>query len=263
MDATLCISDVHVGKKTQTYNSTVFKERLNNLCDKYVKTTKQLGTFNEIDNLNIFILGDIIDGELVYPTQAHHIEMDIDDAVDIAVNEFTYAVSGIQEELGLPLNIYTVRGNHGRTGRFNSEKTNWDTVFYKRLNDRLFINSKIVLNITDDWYNTANICGHKFLIIHGEMIRAYEGIPFYGINKKVGRWYTGGIPAKFNNVVLGHFHTCYDEHWNDIRIMGNGTFVTDDDFSQRLGFKSVTKMLYFLSSEKEAIELMTQIDVTE
>jgi len=51
-------------------------------------------------------------------------------------------------------------------------------------------------------------------------------------------------------------------YWNDIRILMNGTFLTDDDFSQkRLGLKSATKFWCFGVSEERPITWSYLIDV--
>ena len=160
------------------------------------------------------------------------------------------------------IRIWTVEGNHGRVGRRNSEKTNYDRIFYKRLADRFDSSKRVEVNISSNWYNHAEIMGHGYLLFHGDNVYTYMNIPFYGLIQRAMRLRVGGIREYFDVVCLGHFHAVGSLYWNNIRILMNGTFLTDDDFSQkRLGLKSATKFWFFGVSEERPITWSYLIDV--
>jgi hypothetical protein len=211
------------------------------------------------------MLGDVIDGENIFPTQAYKQDVDADDAMDLAVDEFEDFIHSFRGRNARfkEINMWTVEGNHGRVGRRNSEKTNFDRIFYKRLADRL--NGKNTnVNISKKWYNYAEIQGHGYLMFHGEDIMMYQTIPYYGIVQRAMRWKSGGIhESYFNYVCLGHFHTVGDQFWNDFRVLLNGTFVTDDDFVQKkLGMKEIPKFWFFGVNEERPMTWTYLLELT-
>jgi len=70
--AVLVISDLHIGKKTADFNITVARRRLNKLAEKVCRIKEQLGNGYELDNIHVWMLGDTIDGDGIYPGQPHH-----------------------------------------------------------------------------------------------------------------------------------------------------------------------------------------------
>ena len=266
-ECVLLISDTHIGRCTRSYNSDIFRARLRNLRDNLFKVKQIINRSYKLPVLNIFFLGDIIDGEDIYPSQPYKQDLDADDQLDLAVNEFSNFIRAM-----LPANskrrfkeikVWCAQGNHGRAGRRKSEKTNFDRVFYKRLADRFEQNSNVHINLADEWYNIAEVYGHKYLLFHGDGIYMYQSIPWYGIIQRAMRLKSGGIDENsFDVVCLGHFHTVGDQFWNDIRVLLNGTFVTDDDFAQkRLGMKTVSKFWFFGVSEERAMTWSYLLDL--
>jgi hypothetical protein len=56
------------------------------------------------------------------------------------------------------------------------------------------------------WYQVMTIGNYRAMLFHGDQIKPVLGFPYYGLNKKVGNWASGGIPEEFDDVFLGHFH---------------------------------------------------------
>ena len=151
-ECVLLISDVHVGRTTQSYNLEEFERRLQNLYHNVLKVKEIINKSYKLPVLNILFLGDIVDGENLYPSQPHKQEMDADDQMDLAVNRFAEFIldlfgSGRWKRFN-EIRIWAAEGNHGRVGRRNSEKTNYDRIFYKRLQDRLAFNDNIEFNLS-------------------------------------------------------------------------------------------------------------------
>jgi hypothetical protein len=71
--------------------------------------------------------------------------------------------------------------------------------------------------------------GRKYLIGHGDGILGTWGIPFYGIDRKVGREAKArrAMPDRqFDRIVIGHFHTGTDhEDW----LIGGSLSGTDEN----------------------------------
>jgi len=266
-ECVLLVGDIHIGRTTKSYNSDIFRSRIRNLRDNLFLVKQIINRSYRLPTLNIFFLGDIVDGEDIYPSQPYKQDLDADEQLDLAVNEFSNFILSMLPDGGRGkfkrVRIWTVEGNHGRTGRRKSEKTNFDRIFYKRLADRFDRNKRVEVNISTDWYNYAEILGHGYLLFHGDAIYTYMNIPFYGIVQRSMRLRVGGLENDFDIVCLGHFHNLGMLYWNDLRILMNGTFLTDDDFSQkRLGLKTANKFWFFGVSEERSMTWSYLLDIT-
>ena len=215
------------------------------------KSIDYINRFPEISTLNILFLGDIVDGENVYPSQAISAECDALQQIDYGVNRFTLLLERFDYS---KINVFCVRGNHGRTSKFNSEKTNYDMMLYKQLANGFRKEEKYNFTIYNEWYGMANICNNTFMLHHGDTIKMYQSIPLYGIVQKNMRWLTGGLQDTYDAMIMGHFHTIYTMTWNDVKILLNGTMLTDDDFCQKMGLISCNEFKLFGSERGNPID---------
>jgi hypothetical protein len=224
------------------------------------KSLEYISRFPEITNLNIIFLGDIVDGEGVYPSQSVSLELNADEQIDYALNRFTLMLDRYDEHFE-HINAYCVRGNHGRTSKFNSEQTNYDVMFYKQLASAFRKERKYNFTIYDEWFGIPNICGNDIMLHHGDTIKMYQSIPLYGIVQKNMRWLTGGLPTTYTAMLMGHFHTSYSMTWNNVKVELNGTMTTDDDFSQKMGLISCNEYKMIISERSAPILHTYNIDV--
>jgi len=222
------ISDVHIGRKTRSFNRDIVEQRLSRLIEEVARRVS--GT------VHVMLLGDIVDGENVFNGQGYESDMDVDEAIDVAVQW----LDRLYEKVEGDVRFHCVVGNHGRANRYGSQKANWDLVVYKRLRDRLGDN---VVEVFEDWYGIVEVGRWRYLLMHGDNVKMYHNIPWYGIVQSVMRLRAAGL--EFDVCCLGHFHTAFQLQWNDISILGNGTMLTGDDYSLRLGLKSCNEFWLF------------------
>ena len=111
----------------------------------------------------------------------------------------------------------------------------------------------VEVNVSDGWYQVAEVKGWRFLLTHGDNVRMYQQIPYYGIHRAVTRWKSGGIQEDFDVVCMGHFHTVADFWVNDVRVLLNGTMLSGDDYSERMGLKPVNAFWVFAVGKKSPI----------
>jgi predicted phosphodiesterase len=226
--AVVFVSDVHYGKRTRTYDRRVAEQRL----------TRTYGQLDEIrtrhpetSGIVIAMLGDMVDGAEVYPAQAMY--QDVPDAqrqaVELAriVAPWVEAVAARWGEAA----IYAVYGNHGRMHRAHEEQ-NWDHVFYRFLQQMLAGKIPVRLNERGDGaLFPVRVQGRTILLHHGDAIRAWGGIPWYGLERRLGRWALAGYAPDV--LALGHFHTLGLLRVGKTTVLMNGTPVTDDDWAYR------------------------------
>jgi len=220
MDFVVMISDTHVGRRTLCYDVQRFRVRMRKLVMK-VRKLDQVA-----DAMYVFLLGDIVDGENVYRGQPYEQEAAVGKMIEVAygaLKDWDNFVDG----------IWCVPGNHGRVGRQNSAEANWDRMLYRMMQEGF----EVPVHVADDWYLVANIRGWKFLLVHGDNIRMWQQIPFYGIHRMVLRWKGGGIEEDFDVVCMGHFHTAADFWVNNVRVLMNGTMLCGDGYSMRMGLR--------------------------
>ena len=251
------ITDVHVCKITPTYNPKITQERLNNYRDGLLSVLHIQRSWNPMNRLHMFMLGDILDGENLFPGHAFEV-----DGVSVVEQIFSYAIpmfSKLLLELApnfKEIKVYCVPGNHGRVGKYAAKASNWDTIFYKVLEAVLknVENIKFVYPDEMKFYIIAEVLGHKFLLTHGAEIKAYYNTPVYQWVRHSERW-RSSIDRDIKYFLFGHFHTISKGNdFNGMEILAGGTFVSDDQFSiQGMAMKPSTAQLLFGVNRKHGI----------
>lgn len=258
------LSDLQAGKLTKSFNMEVLKTRLRRYVEKIVSIADTHRKAYDINELVIVMIGDMIDGESIYPGQPFEIEYGVVKQVFILVKEVAEQLEFLSNHFK-KINIKYVPGNHGRNSKFGDKYTNWDTVFYMALEAVLKGNQNINFEgpKDKDVMLTFKINGHKFLAVHGNNINMWMNIPWYGIIQKSMRW-KGSLDEDWNYILLGHFHNYANFDWNDIEAIVNGTFVTDDDFGvEKIGMRSPSKQVIFGVHKKYGITWRYPLSVVE
>jgi len=199
-DLNLVIADPHIDKITETYNLEICKSRFDSLCDS---TMTIINLHRPIRQVNVFMLGDIIQGENAFQgskvgeTLKGALEQIFDDAVPIVSRFLASLAQGVERvnAYGVrgnhgryakeaPVNAYGVRGNHGRYAKEAPDKTNWDTFFYKALESAMINQGNVNVFPSKNFYQLVNIRGFRFFLIHGDQVNATAGIPLFAL-----RWW--------------------------------------------------------------------------
>lgn len=240
----LLVSDLHIGRKTSTYNVYRSKVRMGKMAKNAYKVGKSSGA----EQLAICLLGDIVDGEEVYAGQGYEVDSSVDVMMDLAVDQLE-KLYDLMGKVYNRIRLYCVYGNHGRANRRSSETANWDLVVYQRLQDRL---GDDVVKISKRFWMIPQIAGHKVLLFHGDNIRMYHQIPYYGIIQRVLR-FNSTAGYRCDIACLGHFHHLFYFQYNDIHIFGNGTMLTDDDYSLKSGLTPSNAFWMFGLSDEQNI----------
>lgn len=240
--AKLMISDVHVGKLVDPsetgglghYNMDVFAERLENLKRSVTDILSIHSKAYTIEKLVIDWLGDIVDGESIYRGQPHHLDADLTQQILTAANEFSGFV-GYLSQLVPEVECVAVYGNHGRVGRKGESKghVNFDYLLYHFMAERLANYENVSWKIPKAWFTIEDTLGHGFLIQHGDAIRSWNGIPWYGLqraNNKLTKVFTSQ-GKRFRYMEVGHMHNPAEIDTPDGELLMNGSWPGGDDYS--------------------------------
>ncbi len=242
------LGDIQYGRVTPSFNTGVAQRRLRYYARKIIRIGDLHRNAYPIDDIVVMGLGDMVDNEVLFPTQPHMVEIPVFQQVSELAQHVGDFLLDLAEEYKR-VSFVGIPGNHGRVSRFNNPVSNWDNMFYLVLKAALRTHSRIKIQIPEtmyDWYKVVRVRGHGFLLIHGDQIRAWMNYPWYGSTQKAMRW-TGSIPEPWEYMIHGHFHTQnlgYD--FNDLEIISNGTFLSGDEYALReLGYKSSVKQITF------------------
>lgn len=268
--AVLLISDTHIGKRTASYDLDVAEKRLQFVGERVTHLIKHHQP--QIKSVAIFLLGDIVDGEEVYPSQSYcidHVRVDTLKRVAPMMQAWqgTFSVGALLQtylaaqflhdhivkpllDANLKVELWAVAGNHGSPSIVNLHPmTNFDQFAYLLLSE-MVKPYKIPCNASPSPYLVADICGKRFLLYHGTGIKVYQRIPLYGIMTKAVNWLAYKQFGHIDAICLGHFHVaCYFPVVPIIFL--NGTPVTDDLYPvEKMGVTGINYFLFFGVSDK-------------
>jgi len=250
--AVLHLSDVQWGKVTASYSSEIAKKRLIELAVRVGKVVDARKHGAKIEELHLYLGGDIVEGEDIFPGQKHLIDAPV---YAQAIHGASAAIAGLTLRLlshFQRIKIFSVRGNHGN---IHGSPTNWDEICYEVAKrdllggadlfpDRKNLTKRIDFGPIGHWYQVDRIFGWGNLLIHGDQITG--GVGGNGFKTKISGW-IDAIPEAWDYIWLGHFHQMSSWVVNRRIVKINGTTESDNQYaqedfaavgepSQRLGF---------------------------
>lgn len=238
--AVVVLSDWQLGKRTPSYNSDVAAERIAQMAEKVRRLTDIQRKDHPVTECHLFLLGDLIEGELIFPGQAHRIDSSL--YRQVTVDGPRILAAFIREMLAAfeAVTVWSVDGNHGALGGpFRKEyhpESNADRMLYRVTQTVLDGERRLTWNMPDpegerNWYVVAGIGAYQSLLLHGDQFRGYAGIPWYGLQKKAGGWALGAIPDGFKDIDFGHYHQPTRVTLNRVTARCNGSTESHNTFA--------------------------------
>jgi len=262
-ESVLEISDCHFGKENHwldmdsgedflTYNTEIAVAEANRLVDSVYGINKLLSKSYDIERLNIFGLGDLVEGDLIYSGQRFFIEAGVGNQMLFTVKVLTNLIQEFLKMFKF-IRFINVPGNHGRMVRKEFSHpfyNNFDFLAGKML-QQIFKGEKRIEIITPEGFEfKTQIYGWNYWLSHGAQIRSWAGLPWYGIVK-----YSKSVRTEMpeiNRICLAHFHQLFKVPIaSDLYTLVNGCWIEKDSFAWQ-GWKRQTKpeQLYFGVSPK-------------
>jgi hypothetical protein len=262
-EALLHLTDTQVGKLTEDYSAAVAEERIIKAVRKTVKITDMRRSEASIDRCVLFLGGDMVEGENIFPGQAHHLDSGVfEQAVKHTPAMIARAILLLLESFPEVV-VKGVCGNHGRAASRSvgsHPKTNWDRVCYEVAKLMLLGNEvcprkelagRLRFDIPDAFYAHEFMFDWGVLAVHGDQIRGgFAGFPWYGVGRKSYGW-IDSIPEPWDVLLIGHFHQIAGAIINSREWLCGGTTESGNEYA-RNELASVghpTQRLYFLSAE--------------
>lgn len=170
----------------------VFDQRLARWVEGVCQVIARRADGYRIEELFLPFGGDQVEGDEIFPGQAWQLEIDpmeqmfqLATKMDSAIKE---VIRFAKQEVGIPkIAVYGVTGNHGkvggRRGGARPRTYNWDYGFLRLMRDKLRAEpiDQFAVELGGSLFFRAG--GHEFQMVHGDEIRGWGGLPFYGLSK--------------------------------------------------------------------------------
>jgi hypothetical protein len=240
------VSDMQAGHLTPTTNARVLARRADRLTNSVIRIAGLHRHAYPVRKLVVCLNGDLVHHERV------GINIDLDQLEVTLLKQMYEVVIPIISRMLLTwctqfeeVEVYTASGNHGSFGKMHSGSLNADTLCYLAIRDRLQGQPNLTFHVTPDtFYQQFRIFKTRFMLTHGDSIRMWMNLPFYGIVQRALRW--RGSLGEFDVLLLGHFHSFLQFQFNNWECMVNGCWVSNDQWCARvLGMSSSVNQTCF------------------
>lgn len=255
-DIVIMVSDVQIGacSTAQGYDP-IPETAVQSYIDKFCKNLVGLFARRQlkITTINLFLLGDIVDGELMFPK---HKTINMGDQLKIAVRSMRFIIETLRP-YAETIKVYTVAGNHGRITHTHHKASNWDNVIYDTLEVVYEGVDGVWIDRDREFVKIANIGKWKFLYTHGDVINGM-------VTRQKAITKSNGFHRRMPHdaFIMGHFHTTMYMNYNRMPIVVNGCMYDSELIQNELAGWECKRMIAFKVSEGYyPIDWIEMIDV--
>lgn len=257
-DVVLHLSDEHADEVVlpgqvgglDTYNFQIALGRAEVLVDQVIEYTQEVLHPNyKFKNLWILAYGDHVNGEIHGGTG--HSEYNNAIKNSLAVGQMHSLMIRDLAPHFENINVVYVPGNHGRRTMkkdYHGAHDNWDFLVAESTRLACKDLSNVQFNIPDSFSIALDINGIGFYVAHGDDIKSWNGIPFYGLARKTQRLTALNSVRKINTryFCFGHFHQLSSMNNLDGEILINGAWLgtTPYVYESLSGFSEPSQLLH-------------------
>ena len=243
--AILMLSDLHADQEIlfsktrglENYSFDVACRRAERVVDTTISHLIDNLKNYSYETLYIFGLGDFINGTIHDALQFSKYKNSIKNAL---------ATGELLAQMIKDLSVYFPKivfiglsGNHGRFSPkidWKAAQQNWDYLVNSHAVSRLqsLVDAgRLEYLIPDAWSTMVKIYNFNFLLSHGSDIKAFNGIPYYGIERKSRRLLAIGAATNQipHYIMMGHFHSLASQAQPAGEVFINGSFIATDEFA--------------------------------
>lgn len=267
----LDLSDVHIGlrnevfdgtsgKKIITYNEKIFKEELNNLQRSIFEIHEILNDSYNLRKLVIFVTGDILTNDRIFPEQVFEIEKIVGLQLWDGVNYFTQFFINLLK-IYENIEVVCVVGNHGRSQMESYDEpveNNFEYHLYRIWQKQFEGNDRIKIIVPTTRRYIHKVLKWKHLIEHGDSIKGFSEA---SIIKQIKELHlnVGG----FDIFHMGHIHQIKEiEIADKVIVKINGAWIEKDNYAfKKFKTYSIPKQWFFGCNETRPETWAYKIDL--
>jgi len=239
MTKELLLSDIHFGKKTDTFNLEVCKQRLEEVVSATIGEIHRDSKEYNIDEIIVAILGDIIENYSMHVLEsAKGCEFGNSKQVyEALINIFKIVIVPLNQ-LGVKMRVVAVTGNHDRDGQkrtyHNPGEENFTYIIYNAIRDLSEAAGlkNIEFEIPTVPWALIEIYGNSVLYEHYDNCKSADRKGLEGLMTKRANQ----LSVTIDYMRGGHFHE--PTSFRNGRIMINGCLTGTDSFASVLGFNA-------------------------
>ena len=245
-DAVLHLSDEHADQiifphrvqNLETFNFNVVLARAEKLVNTVIEITQATLANYRFENLWIFANGDHVNGEI--HDGSNHSEYRNVIRNSIAVGHMhALMIRDLAQYFKHVYVIYTP-GNHGRRSKKKDYRGAWDHWDYLVAETaKLSTPDKTVEFLIPDSHSVnVTVRGWTFNISHGDDIKSWMGLPFYGLERQTRRLMALNVTQGriIHYFVRGHFHQMSSIEHPGGETFINGSWKATDEYAlEKLG----------------------------
>lgn len=239
MTLELLISDVHVGKKTETFNLEVLKRRYKQIADTTIKEIQRASQHYRVERIVVGLMGDMIESATMHGTESSKgCEFGNSRQIQECLTQTFHLLLAPIFSMGIKVDVIGVTGNHDRTEEhrtYNSpgeENVSW--IIYKSMEEftKLAGFKNVTWTIPTESFQYFEIYGEGVLHEHYDNAKSNTRVALESLMAK--RVNQLKKPIRFMRG--GHFHEATEYGLGKIII--NGNVPGNDGYSTTLGFDS-------------------------
>lgn len=239
--AILVVSDWQLGKRTPTYSTEVCAQRVRLYSERVRRLTDIQRANRPIRKAVVFLLGDLVEGEMIFPGQEHRIDASLFRQVMLDGPEILGTM--LRDALAYfeRVEVHDCIGNHGALGgpgrKHYHPESNADAMLYEATRKTLEKESRLHWTPSREpgeraWHKIVAIGSKRYFLFHGDQMRGggFAGIPFYGFARAINSWASGVLKQDFDVAICGHWHQLASIPFNHRVLWINGSTESDNEW---------------------------------
>lgn len=239
------------------YNVEIAKQRAEEFFQAVVKLLKKEQSYQEINNLILWLGGDFITGN-IHLSALPSLELGVAESCFLVEETLIRGIQYILDNTDVKITCPTSCGNHSRITEkvwVSSEQDNSvETIIYYHIKQHFAKEQRFELIMPYGPESFINVYGMNIAFCHGHLGYKYNG--------GVGSLYIPlrrTIMRKYNKrqiymVCMGHWHT----YIQDSLFVVNGSMIGYDDYANAYGFDyDIPKQTFFLLDKKRQCRTVT------
>jgi len=230
----LIYSDTHAGAYVDGrdmgglggYSEAIWHER----HDRLRLAVEETQRTHRTARLNIAAAGDMTEHELMHESQAHQIDLHITDQIARGAQRLALDVAAYAQ-IFEEVHLYFSPGNHGRASPRKGQlpwMVNFDLLIAWMASEFTKAYGNVVWHLPTAWFHVFQRGETVFVMVHGDDIKGWLGIPFYGMARARGR-YQQMLGLAFDYLIVGHHH----QPFKDDYIIANGSMVGATEYTAK------------------------------
>lgn len=259
----LKLSDWHIGEVINPaetegfgrYNWETAQRRIFGITTDFLRWVEMMRTCYRIDECHIFREGDLTSGNI-----HHELEVTNEFPAPVATAKAGFLLGEVVSRIAPHFAKVIVEGvdadNHGRLNAKPQAKqkaeNNWCYLAAVIAAESLKAHKNVDFRFTPGMKCLADVGGQKFLIEHGDTVKSWMGIPYYGLERERAREATRRMNTDrtFDYMSISHWHV---PSWGSDNIICNGSLTGTTEFDHSCGRHAHPAQVSFLVHPEKGV----------